>query len=228
MAITITGTTITGGVIITSAGGGGGWATINSGNASPELTIVGNEISITGDLSSSVGLSITNGSKLINSTASYSFEVLVNRVGGPSPYFYAGLMGSQVFNNSQWPTSSLGYGYGFGPGPGTPRLWNWDYSGSQAFLSPEQLVVNNDVLGITADFNGGTTATLNLYLNGVNQTASVPANFNGVAGNLVAIVIGWRFTSYNDPSTGSKVTLRTDPSTFSYGGSYTNQNGWPI
>ena len=225
------GMNLSGGIALSGgSGGGGSWATINPSTASSQLTVSGNELSISGDLSSSTGFAMSTGAKTVLSTGSYSFEVVVDRTGGTDPYFYAGIAGLQNFQNSVWPINNqsgfnLGYGWGFGPGSPSPRLWAFD-SVAQAFWDPTTYVSDNNVLGFVVDFtNSATGVNLGFYLNGTLITA-YDTNFTSVPGGQVGIILGWRFTSYNSPTTGSKITLRTDPSTFSYGGNYTNQNGW--
>jgi hypothetical protein len=100
-------------------------------------------------------------------------------------------------------------------------MWNFDSAG-QGFFDPDILVSNNDILGITVSMNGNSTLLFSLYKNGTLIFSGYEGNFLGLPGDLVSILIGWRFTGID-----ASVTLRTDPATFSYGGSYSNQNGWP-
>jgi hypothetical protein len=205
----------TDGITISFSEGGGSWAMIDQASAAPELTIVGNQATVTGDLSNSVGFSRTNGGKSVLIPANYSFEVLVNDVGLP-PQFYAGVVQIQDFNNNTFPLGSTTSGFGISP---DPSLWSYDSTG-QSYIDGTT-VANNDVLGIVVRIIEGSQLLLNLYKNGVLIVEDYLANFTGIPGNLISILIGWKFT---DP--GATVTLRTDPSTFSYGANYANQNGW--
>jgi hypothetical protein len=209
------------------------WATIDQASAASQLTIVGNQVTVGTSLLGAVGLSRTNGAKNVMTAASYSFEVVINDATGTpatNPYFYAGVIGTQNFTNNNYPITTptnLASGYGFGPGlvgpPPVPRLWSFD-GGAQGFFSPSIYVANGGVLGITIDTNTNTFGSLNqrFYYNGTLISGPDPYAFGSVPGGLISILIGYRFTE-----TGTSVTLRTDPSTFSYGGSYSNQNGWP-
>lgn len=222
MGMTFTGgMTMSGGMTALLGGGGGSWAVPNSASASSRLTISENTISANQDTSSGAFCIATGAKTLTGSFQYYSWEIVVNQR-AVNPFFYTGLIDLAQFTDpNQFTQSPSSVGIGYGPGVGgVPRLWTWS-AGGQGFFEPSIVVNNGDILGVAVEIRNNTGRNY-YYLNG---TPIEPENTfvnNFIGATSVALYTGWRATV-----PPASVTLRTDPSTFSFGGSYQNQNGWP-
>lgn len=228
------GMSLSGGMLASISSGAASWATISQ--SSPLITVVDNTATTNSTVPGGTGAGlITNGIKNVTSTMqNLSYEVLINEVGSVAaggPRFFTGVVNPNTINiTNLGNTNNRGKGFGYYPqgllGQELASLANFEMFGGLTLgaitTDPgnNRIPINNgDVMGIVVNFINNSTGSLLIYLNGVLRSTDV---LNLTGQNQITLFTGWQTTG-----SGLSVTMRTNPSTFSYGANYTNQNGWP-
>jgi hypothetical protein len=209
------------------------YATLDPATANSALTVTGQTVTLNTSGSGWKAVCSTNGARVLpTSTAnplSLSLELVLNANGGSGSWFFMGAVPTTAYSNSTLQLGFLGPGGYFGYlESGTAAGYGYTDGAGFAFLQAGGNYIPihvGDVLGMSVEISATSAGIMDTtwYLNGNTAGVGYPFSFGvGTSGSITP------FVAYQSPSGTPSVTLRTDPTTFSYGGSYTNQNGWPI
>jgi surface protein len=210
-------------------------ATLDPATASTELTLVGQTVTINTNTSNWAAICSTDGAwPLPTSTANslaFTLELVMNATADNAGKFFMGTVLTDNYSNNTLQAGLFGPGgvYNYTVIPDTFTAYMYTDGVGFAFIQPGGSgyvpIQVGDILGLAVDISTNTLGTMEavLYLNGNEVLPGYTFTVGvGTTGSITP------FVAYSFANGSPSVTLRTNPATFSYANSYTNQNGWPL
>ena len=207
------------------------FATLDPATANADLTLVNQTVTINTSTSSWAAVCSTDGAwPLPTSTAnslSFTLELVMNTTADNDGKFFMGTVLTDNYSNNTFQPGLFGpggiYNYLFG----TTTAYMYADGAGYAFAQPGGNflpIQAGDVLGLAVGISANAIGVMEavLYLNGNEALPGYTFTVGvGTTGSITP------FVAYSLANGSPSVTLRTNPATFRYANSYTNQNGWP-